>query len=56
MMWVGALRGVVERLGSELKLSYQEDRVDSLVTWYCKPIGKASYFFIDLKRANKLLG
>lgn len=47
---------VIERLESRLKLHYQKNRVDSLVIWYFELIGKASYLFFDLKRADVLLG
>lgn len=56
MMRMGALKWVVGRLANGLKLGYQENRVDSLVIWYCKPIGKAFHPFLDLERADKLLG
>lgn len=55
-MWVGAPKKVVGRLGSGLKLRYQENRIDFPVIWYFKPIGKASYLFYDLKQADVLLG
>ena len=46
---------VDKRLGSKFKLRYQENRVDSPVTWYFEPIGKASYPFFDSEQANVLL-
>lgn len=56
MMWVKVPKRVVKKLGSRLKLRYQENRVDFLVVWYYEPITKAFYFFLYLKWANVLLG
>lgn len=49
MMWVEAPKEIVGRSGSRFKLYYQENKVDSLVIWYFKLIGKVFYLFFDLK-------
>lgn len=55
-MGVRAPKAVVRRLGSGLKLCNRKNRVDSLVIWYCMPIGEASNSLIDPEGADVLLG
>lgn len=49
------MKEVAKRLGSRLKLRYQENKVDLPVILYLKLIGEAFYPFFDLEQADVLL-
>lgn len=55
-MWTGAPERIFGRVWSWLKLSHRKNGVDSPVIRYFELVGKSTYPFDDLKRADLPLG
>lgn len=56
LLWTGAMEQILGWARSRLKLSHEENKVDSSVTRYLEFVSKSTYLLDNLEGANVLLG